>query len=325
MNLFRFIQDAFNQTIKTVWILLKIMIPVSIIIKIIQELNLLHYLGDFLSPVMTIVGLPGETAIIWATAMLVNIYGGLLSFVAISSEISLNYAQLSVLFTMILVAHNFPIELQIANKAGVKLFVAFSIRFFGAIFIGIILNLLYSSGNFLQETVTVSSYLKPVDKSIEFWIINELKNYAFITTVIFILIVILKILNQIGVIDWISKILEPILKVIGIRKSVIPLSLIGLTLGLAYGGALIIEESKKKEVSSRDIFYSLALMGLCHSLIEDTLLMYSLGGNLSGILFARIFLAFFLVYIFVKITSKISENNFIKWFMRRKLMGNKTL
>ncbi len=325
MRIIKFFKEAFNQTIRTTWILLKIMIPVSIIIKLIQELNLLHYIGDFLSPVMKIVGLPGETAIVWATAMMVNIYGGLLAYVAISSDISLNYAQLSVLFTMVLVAHNFPIELQIASKAGIKLAVTFLIRFLGAVLIGITLNLFYSYGGFLQDSVLVNVYLKPAQSTIFMWVVNELKNYAFIALIIFTLIVVIKFLTQIGVINWISKILEPVLKVIGIRKSVIPLSLIGLTLGLAYGGALIIEESKKNEVSARDVFYSLALMGLCHSLIEDSLLVYSLGGDISGILFARIIFAFLITFIIVKTTSKMTDKQFNKWFIRKKFLNSKLI
>lgn len=318
MKIYLFFKDAVSQTFRTIWILLKIMIPVSIIIKVIQELNLLHYIGDFLSPFMKLVGLPGETAIIWATSMMVNIYGGLLAYIALSHDISLSVAQLSVLFTMILVAHNFPIELQIASKAGVKLWAMFLIRFGGALIIGVLLNFIYTKGAFLQETTVVSTYLKPVEKSIWMWIVNEFKNYLFITFVIFILIVFLNVLKKIGVIDWISKVLEPVLKIIGIRKSVIPLSLIGLSLGLAYGGALIIDESKKKEVSSRDVFYSLTLMGLCHSLIEDTLLMYSLGGDVSGILFARLVFAFLLTFLIVKLTSKITENQFDRWLIRKK-------
>lgn len=323
MTILTFFKDAISQTLRTVWILLKIMIPVSVLIKIIQELNLLHYIGDFLSPIMKIVGLPGETAIIWATSMMVNIYGGLLAYVAISSDISLSYAQLTVLFTMILVAHNFPIELQISSKAGVKFFVMFAIRFFGALLIGIILNIFYSQFSLLQDLVIVKAYLKPVEPSLLMWLFNELKNYAFIALMIFLLIILLKVLKLIGVIDWISKILEPILKIIGIKKSVIPLSLIGLTLGVAYGGALIIDESKKPEVTNRDILYSLTLMGLCHSMIEDTLLMYSLGGDVSGILFARILFAFLFTFFLVKITSRFRDEKFNFWFMKKSYRNSK--
>ena len=56
--------------------LFKFMVPISIIIRFIQQWGLLSYICDYLEPVMQIVGLPAETAIVWLTTMVVNIYGG---------------------------------------------------------------------------------------------------------------------------------------------------------------------------------------------------------------------------------------------------------
>jgi spore maturation protein SpmB len=266
---------------------------------------------------MHLVGLPGETGIIWASGMLVNIYGALLAYIALSTELSLSYAQVSVLFTMILVAHTFPVELQIASKAGVNLRSMFLIRFLGAILLGILLNWGYESFNYLQETAVVSSFLSPSDPSILVWAINELKNYAIIAFVIFCLLLLLKIFEKLGFISIISRAIQPILGILGIKQEVIPIALIGLTLGLSYGGAIIIEESKNTKLSGRDIFYALTLMGLCHSMIEDTLLMFSFGGHVSGILFARIIFALIMTFVIVKITLRFSDKTFNKWFIRK--------
>jgi hypothetical protein len=61
-----------------------------------------------------------------------------------------------------------------------------------------------------------------------------------------------------------------------------------MVMGLTYGGGLIIQESKSGAVRAKDVFASLTLMGLTHSLIEDTLLLSLLGAHLSGILWARL-------------------------------------
>jgi hypothetical protein len=64
--------------------------------------------------------------------------------------------------------------------------------------------------------------------------------------------------------------------------------MIGLTLGIAYGGGLIIHQAKSGSVPPRDLFFSITLMGLSHSLIEDTMLMIMVGAHISGVLLARI-------------------------------------
>ena len=64
--------------------------------------------------------------------------------------------------------------------------------------------------------------------------------------------------------------------------------LIGLTLGISFGGGFLIEESKKNNISKKDIILSLSFLSLCHSIIEDTILILLLGSHISGILFFRI-------------------------------------
>lgn len=321
--LFQELKKLLTQTYRTAWVLLKIMIPVSIVIKLIQEFDLLHYFGDVLSPIMQIVGLPGETGIIWASGMLINIYAALLAYIALAPDLALTHAQISVLFTIILVAHTFPVELQIASKAGVKLRSMFIIRFGGAIVLGILLNIGYSYFGYLQEPAILSTFLTPVNDSIWMWALNELKNYFIIALIIFTLLLTLKIFEKLGIINLISRLLEPVLSVLGIRKEVIPIALIGLTLGIAYGGAIIIEESKNTKITGRDIFYTLTLMGLCHSMIEDTLLMFSFGGHVSGILFARIIFALIVTFMIVKITSKMSQKRFDAWFIKKSFLKNR--
>ena len=55
--------------------LLKILIPVSIIVKILEVFGLIEVVASYISGVMGVMGLPGEFGLVWATAMLTNIYG----------------------------------------------------------------------------------------------------------------------------------------------------------------------------------------------------------------------------------------------------------
>ena len=74
------------------------------------------------------------------------------------------------------------------------------------------------------------------------------------------------------------------------------------TLGVSFGGGLIIHEARSGHIDKKDVFFSLTLMGLSHSLIEDTLLMVMVGGHLSGLICARLIFSILAVALLVKIS-----------------------
>jgi spore maturation protein SpmB len=122
----------------------------------------------------------------------------------------------------------------------------------------------------------------------------------------------MSVLKKIGIIEKLNNLLEPVLKFLGMSKKAAPLTIIGLTLGISYGGGLIIKETKEKMLSKKDAFLSVSMMGLSHSLIEDTLLMVAIGASLIGILFARICFTIIIMIILIQIIRKISEKTFAK-------------
>jgi hypothetical protein len=296
------------------------MIPISIIVKILQETGLIVHIGNALSPLMKLMGLPGEMGLIWASSMISNIYGGLIAYLQIMPNIEpLNIAQVTTLSTIILVAHTFPIELVVTKRAGAKILPMFLIRFGFGFFAGVIIFWIYHFfGAYQDYPETVNTLLMgKKDPTWLEWGLGELKNYGFLFIWITGLIIILDILKRIGAIEKINNWLEPVLKMLGIGKDVIPITVVGMTLGLAYGGGLIINEVKREKLKKRDVFYALFLMSLCHSMIEDSLLMMSIGANYTGVFVFRIIFALIITYIFVKITSKWSEEKMSKWFYSR--------
>ncbi len=319
-NLVEWILKILNSWKSTCIILFKILIPVSIIIKILQETGWIYYVGIAFEPFMQMMGLPGEMGIVWASAILGNIYGALLAFYSLEPLYPLTVAQITVLMTVILVAHTFLIEIVVAYKAGVKLIPIILIRFGCALLIGILLHQIYQTVGWLQmpasQIVQLSNVTEPGWIS---WIINELKNYASISIIILILLVVIEILKRTGLIEVLNRFLEPSLRAIGMNSTIVPVTIIGLTLGLAYGGALIIEETKKQEFSKKDIFYSLLLMSLFHSIIEDSLLMFSVGANWSGIILFRSIFTFIIIAITIRITRNWTNEKMNKYLTRNNI------
>jgi hypothetical protein len=98
-----------------------------------------------------------------------------------------------------------------------------------------------------------------------------------------------------------------------------PTTVIGMTLGLSYGGGLIIQEARSGRLSKHDVFFSLALLSICHSIVEDTLLMMVIGGHLSGILWARVLFSLLIIFLLVRIIRKIPEPTFSRLLLRESL------
>lgn len=313
-----FALSIFNPWKRTCKILFKILIPISILIKILQETGGINYVSNFFDPLMQLMGLPGEMGIVWASAIFGNLYGGLLAFYSLQSTVSLTVAQVTILMTALLIAHSFLMEVVVVYKAGLKWIPIVLFRLGMAVVVGIFLNFFYSATNLLQEPASqIMALSAPADQSITAWIINELKNYISIALIILALITVLEILKRIGLIAKLNKLLEPVLNFIGMTSKIVPLTIIGLTLGLAYGGALIIDETRATSISKKDIFYSLLLMSLFHSIIEDTMLVASAGGNWSGIVLFRFVFAFITTAILIRITRNWDDAKMDKYFTRK--------
>jgi hypothetical protein len=67
-----FLQELFGNALRTSFTLFKIIIPVSIIIRLLQEWGLIDYIAIMLGPLMKLVGLPGESSLVWAASIFTN-------------------------------------------------------------------------------------------------------------------------------------------------------------------------------------------------------------------------------------------------------------
>jgi hypothetical protein len=99
-------------------------------------------------------------------------------------------------------------------------------------------------------------------------------------------------------------------------KNVAPLAIIGITLGLAYGGGIILRETKSNNLTKKDTFLSLSMMGLSHSLIEDTLLLLTIGASLFGILMGRFLFTILVMMVIIQFVNRIPQRIFKKYLFR---------
>jgi spore maturation protein SpmB len=308
-------KGTLKDTCSTYFFLLKIMIPISIIVKILDSYGVIQILGKNLNPAMGVIGLPGEFGLVIATAMIANIFGALIVFFTLSMQYTYSVAQVTILACIILIAHTLPVEARIAQKAGVRLWYTLTLRIMGAFIFGIILHLIFSTFNLFQNENILLWKPEYSNQSLSQWILNQFSYYIMIFLIILSLMILIKILKNTGTLEKINNFFKPSLEKLGMSKNAAILPIIGMTLGLAYGGGVIVKEAKEKLISKKDIFLSFSFMGLSHSLIEDTILTLSIGASIFGIIFGRLIFTTLIMIIIVKLINIFSNKTFERFFM----------
>ena len=304
------------ETWKTSLILFKIVIPISIATKLLNDWGVTAYIGIVLGPVMKLVGLPGSMGLVWATAMITSLYAAIIVFLSLVSMEPLTVAQVTILATMMLVAHSLPIELRIAQKAGPRLRFMLLLRISGALVTGFLLNQIYLKSGYLQTEFVAMWKPDIIDPSWKAWAVAQIKSLLTIYGIILLLLFILRLLTWLRIMELLTRIFKPILRVMGMSRDAAPITIIGMTMGIGYGGGMIIREAQSGSLSRQDILFSLSFMGLMHSMIEDTLLMIFLGGHVSGVLIFRFLFAMAVIFVMVKLMKSVSETTFNRYFFR---------
>lgn len=277
------------------WTLLKIMVPALIVVKILQSLGAVHYLSLALTPVMELVGLPAEMGLVWSSAILVNIYTSMAVFFSIGMTEPLSVAQVTVLATMILLAHGLPVESAISKAAGLGWVYTLVLRIGGALVLGFILHWGFSYFSLLSEPSQVLWRPELQDESLFGWVVLQTQTLVLALVIIASLVIVMRLLEYLKIEKLLHWLLTPFLKLLGIGKEAANITVIGMVMGLSFGGGLLIEQAKSGKVSKRNIFLSMSLLCLCHSIIEDTLLVVLLGADLIGVLWARLVFSFIVV------------------------------
>jgi hypothetical protein len=293
---FSFFKSLFIETWHTAWKVLRLIIPVTFVVKAIDLLGFIKVIANFLAPIFELMGLPASFGLVYATTALANLYSGLYVFLNYTSSEQFSTAQVTVIGTMMLVSHSLLIELQVAHRVGAR-------RWFMA---GFMLNIILKWGQWLQGSAKI--LLPKVQAKTSFiwheWLLAQLESYATIVIIIFFILFIMRVLQVIGVVAWLEKTLKPAVAKIGLGPQIIPLTIIGMLVGLVFGAALIIKEKDENpHIPKKEYIYAMVLLGLCHAIIEDTLLVMSIGASMWGALVFRMPFSFLFTYLFVQFTK----------------------
>lgn len=129
-----------------------------------------------------------------------------------------------------------------------------------------------------------------------------------IAAIVFPLMVLIEIAKDTGVMTKISRWFEPLARPLSLsNQAVFPL-LVGLVFGLSYGSGVIINAAKQGNLSKRDRYGIATFLSLCHSLIEDTLILAALGASLGWLLSVRTILPLLITPVVMQVLFRSSES-----------------
>lgn len=280
------IKKALPKGLKTAWWLIKITVPVSFAVMLMDHYGILNAIAQVTSPAFQYLGLPGVSAIVLITSILANIY----SVVAVLTLLDLPMREGIILATMCLVSHGFIIETAVMKKTGSSAIGMMLVRLAGSVAVALILNMVMP-GTFTAEHEEYTRTTISINEALINWAVSIGSTVGKIFILVNLLLIFQQILEEFGWIKLLEKPLSPFMKVMGLPGSTTFSWVVGNLVGLAYGSAIMIDQREKNRMSAEDADLLNHHVSISHSQLEDPLLFMTLGYALHWLIWPRILVA----------------------------------
>jgi hypothetical protein len=119
-----------------------------------------------------------------------------------------------------------------------------------------------------------------------------------ILVIIVAIMIMLEVMKAYKIIDRLVRVLNPILKILGLDHNVGMLWLAAVIFGIAYGGAVIVEETRRGQYGREELQRLHLSIGINHAMIEDPLLFLPLGIGAFWLWIPRLVAAVAAVYFY---------------------------
>ena len=287
--------ECFKQAVPASWKstrwLLKLMIPISLAVTLMQHFGILAWIATWINPMFVHFGLPGESAVAFISGAAAGTYAGL----AVMMSIPLTMKQASILALMIALCHALPMECAVNKKTGSSFWNMAVIRIVMALLCAFTLNLLLPeiAGKYIYLAAEVDSSLAEVTTT---WVLSQVKMSLMVMLIIFTLMVVQRMLEAYRLLDSLSRLLSPLMLFFGLPRHASYMWLVGNVLGISYGSAVMLELEEKGLVTkdeANDVNYQLIMN---HSMLEDTIVFAATGISAILLITTRVSFALLLVW-----------------------------
>ncbi len=286
------VRAALPVGMKTSWWLIKITVPVSFGVLLLDFYGVLDVMAKYTGPLFKLMGLPGVSAIVLITSVFTNVY----SVVAVLTTLNLPVREGMIIGTMCLVSHGFLIETAVLKRTGSSVIRMLLLRVVSSFIIGFWLNLMIPGEpaiNFISPNRSHGELTNVL--------VNWLRTISGTTLKIIILVNLLlilqKIMEEFGLIKWLEKPLLPLLKLMGLPKKTTFSWIVANAIGLAYGSAIMINLVDEGKMNQQEADLLNHHIAISHSQLEDPLLFLTLGYTIHWLIWPRVIIAIIAVWL----------------------------
>ncbi len=285
------IKKALPVAFKTSLWFLKIMLPVSFVVLLLSYFDILPYLSSLADPFFVFLGLPGNAALVFITSIFTNIY----TVIALMSGLEFTVREGIILSVMCLISHNYLLETIVQSKTGSSAWSMVTLRLLSSFAAALILNAILP--DLSVKTVYQTAVAYTLGETLLNWCQQSLMLIVKVVSIITLLMIMQRLLEEFGVLKKLSALFAPLMLVMGLSRKVSFLWVIGNTLGLAYGSAVILDYARQGKMSNAEVNLLNYHLAVSHSQLEDPLLFSVLGLPVFWLLLPRFFLAIAVVWL----------------------------
>ena len=293
IRILRILRKALYPSVKTTLWLLRIMLPVSLLVTILQYFGVIAWIAQYLNPVFQYMGLPGASAIAFVTGASVTTYACL----AVMLSMQLTMREATIIAIMVLICHALPMECAVVKRVGSNPWRMAVLRIGAAFLAAFYLNaVLPDMPQPFSMQPTMAGGETTIMQLAEQWAWSSLRLSLMIFGIIYALMVIQRVFERLGIMTLLTRPLRPLMRFFGLPENSSYLWLVGNVLGISYGSAAMIDLEERGQITreeANEVNYHLIMN---HSMLEDTLVFATAGVSALWILSTRMLFAFLLVW-----------------------------
>lgn len=275
--------------------MLKIIVPISFLTALLEYSGWIKTINFIVEPCMNLLSLSPTAALPLIVGMLTGIYGGIAAMVVLP----LTTNEMTLIAIFLLISHNLIQEGIIQSQSGLKPFKATLFRLAASVVTVMIVSKFLGSEPaqvvFQKTSVAVQP---PFIVLLKNWLVATLFLSLKIFAIIMVIMILLEIMKIFNMIPHVVRVLSPLLKTMGLDQRTGILWLTAIVFGIAYGGAVIVEEAKEGNITKEELEKLHLSIGINHSMIEDPALFLSLGLSAFWLWIPRLIVAIVAVRLF---------------------------
>ena len=278
----------------------KVVFPVTVVVSVVRYTPLYEGLISGLTPLMGVIGLPGEAAVPLVLGNLLNLYAAIGAILSMD----LSVKEVFILALMLGFSHGLPVETAICRRIGVSVTLVIGFRVTVAVAAAAIVNLTWSGGEEKASYGLVAASPESPSGALETVtsaLVTATVGVFQLALIVVPVMLFIQVLKDLGVLDGFARLVRPLMRPLGVAPRGAVTMAGGLIFGLAFGAGVIIEQVREQKFEKRELTLMMLFLCACHAVVEDTLIFIPLGINVGYLLLIRLSTAILLTLLIARL------------------------